>query len=130
MEKRAAKGTVTDFRELRVYKLAFEAAMRIFGLSKKWPPEERYSLSDQIRKASRSVCANIGEAWRKHRYPAAFVSKLSDADTEAAETTVWLQFAHRCGYLAEGDCNDLMATYNHICAQLVIMMNQSDDWCL
>src|SRR4029077_19758806 len=93
------KGPVRDFRELRVYRLAMEAAMEIFEISKKFPPEERYSLTDQSRRASRSVCANIGEAWRKRRYPASFVSKLSDSDTEAAETSVWIEFAHRCGYI-------------------------------
>ena len=80
--------TIKDFRELRVYQKAFESAMEIFALSKKWPAEERYSLTDQIRRSSRSVCANIAEAWRKRRYPASFVSKMSDADTEAGETVV------------------------------------------
>src|SRR5438445_13659876 len=92
---------VKDFRELRVYQMAFRAAMEIFELSKAWPAEERYSLTDQIRRASRSVCGNIAEAWRKRRYPASFVSKLSDSDGEAAETIVWLNFARDCGYLTE-----------------------------
>lgn len=77
---------VKHFRELRVYQMAFDAAMHLFELSKKWPKEERYSLTDQIRRASRSVCANIAEAWRKRRYVAHFRSKLTDADSEAAET--------------------------------------------
>src|SRR5262249_5239728 len=114
-ERRAQKGVTTvvsDFRELRVYQLAFECAMRIFHLSKSWPHEERYSLTDQIRRASRSVCSNIAEGWRKRRYPASFVSKLSDADGEAAETIVWLNFAQACGYLADGDWNDLVEKYN------------------
>lgn len=84
---------VQNYTELKVYQLAFTSAMRIYELSKKWPTEEKYSLTDQIRRSSRSVCGNIAEAWRKRRYPAHFVSKLSDADTEAAETEVWLDFA-------------------------------------
>lgn len=103
--------------------------MRIFGFSKKWPVEERYSLTDQIRRSSRSVCANIAEAWRKRRYEASFVSKLSDADTEAGETLVWLEFAMKCEYLNETDCKELINQYEHICGQLVTMINQSDRWC-
>ena len=75
--------TIKDFRELRVFRTAFDSAMEIFELSKKWPVEERYSLTSQIRRSSRSICGNIAEAWRKRRYPASFVSKLSDADGEA-----------------------------------------------
>lgn len=121
--------TIKDFRELRVFQMAFESAMRIFSLSKRWPAEERYSLTDQIRRSSRSVCANIAEAWRKRRYEASFVSKLSDADTEAGETLVWLEFAMKCGYLNETDHKDLIEQYEHICGQLVTMINQSDRWC-
>jgi len=79
--------------------MAFEAAMRIFELTKSFPREETYSLVDQIRRSSRSVCSNIAEAWRKRRYEAAFVSKLNDAEAEAAETQVWLEFAVKCNYL-------------------------------
>jgi len=86
---------VKDYHELQVYQLAFESAMQIFEMTRAFPREETYSLVDQIRRSSRSVCANIAEAWRKRRYPASFVSKLSDADTEAAETLVWLDFALR-----------------------------------
>lgn len=121
--------TIKDFRELRVYQMGLQSAMRIFDLSKKWPVEERYSLTDQIRRSSRSVCANIAEAWRKRRYKASFVSKLSDADTEAGETQVWLEFAMKCGYLNETDHKALIAQYEHICGQLVTMINQSDRWC-
>lgn len=87
---------ILDFTELEVYKLSFEAAMQIYDSSKKWPQDEKYSLIDQIRRSSRSVCSNIAEAWRKRKYPAHFVSKLSDSDAEAAETQVWLQFALHC----------------------------------
>ena len=121
--------TVKDFRELRVYQLAFESAMLIFELSQAWPKEERYSLTDQIRRSSRSVCASIAEGWRKRRYEAAFVSKFSDTDTEAAETS-WLEFAHACGYLCTQDFNRLKDNYHQLCAQLVTMMNMSESWCM
>jgi four helix bundle protein len=97
---------VRHFRELRVYQDAFGAAMIIFQLSRSWPQEERYSLTDQIRRASRAVSANIAEAWRKRRYPAHFTSKLSDADSETAETQAWLDFAHSCGYLTKKDFSE------------------------
>ncbi len=86
---------IRGFRELRVYQNAFEAAMEIFEITKTFPPEERYSLTDQIRRSSRSVCSNLGEAWRKRRYPAHFVSKISDAEMEADETRVWLEVSLR-----------------------------------
>ena len=93
--------TIRDFKELNVYRTAFDAAFSVFELSKRFPRDERYSLTDQVRRSSRSICANIAEAWRKRRYPASFVSKLSDADAEAAETQVWLDIALRCGYIDE-----------------------------
>src|SRR3954471_24309372 len=85
--------------DLEVYQRAFTAAMRFFELNRKFPIEERYSLTDQGRRSSRSVCSNLSEAWRKRRYPAAFRSKLSDSEGESAETQVWIQFAVECGYL-------------------------------
>ena len=90
---------IQQHTELEVYKKAFGAAMMIFELSKAFPKEETYSLTDQIRRSSRSVCANLAEAWRKRRYKAAFVSKLADAESEAAETQVWIEFALKCDYL-------------------------------
>jgi len=84
---------IQSHEELEVYQLAFKAAMRIFELSKSFSLEERYALTDQIRRSSRSVCSNIAEAWRKRRYEAAFVSKLNDAEAEAAETQTWVSFA-------------------------------------
>ena len=119
----------THFRELHVYGRAFQAAMRIFELSRKWPKEERYSLTDQIRRSSRAVCGNVAEAWRKRRYPAHFVSKLSDADAEAAETQAWLEFALACGYLDQADFDDLDSQCNAICVCLVRMMTNPDQWC-
>jgi four helix bundle protein len=121
---------IKDFRELRVYRMAFESAMAIFDCSKRWPAEERFSLTDQIRRSSRSVCANIAEAWRKRRYGASFVSKLSDADTEAGETLVWLEFALKCGYLGEQDHKHLTEAYERICGQLITMIKQREKWCV
>jgi four helix bundle protein len=103
--------------------------MRIFEYSKRWPADERYSLTDQIRRSSRAVCANISEAWRKRRYERHFISKLSDADAEAAETRTWLRFAHRCGYLDPSDFDHLNQTYDQICGGLVSMMRNPDPWC-
>ena len=120
---------VKHFKELRVYQKAFEAATRIYKLSKRWPKEERYSLTDQIRRSSRSVCANIAEAWRKRRYPAHFVSKLSDSDAEAAETQVWLDLALDCGYINQEDHASLYATYENVAGGLVKMMANPNAWC-
>lgn len=120
---------VADYKDLRVYQAAFEAAMQIFELTKKFPAEERYSLTDQIRRSSRSVCSNIAEAWRKRRYEAAFISKLSDADGEAAETEVHLAFALRCGYLKPETHAQLKDVYDHICRQLRKMMDDASSWC-
>jgi four helix bundle protein len=120
---------VRDNRELTVYQNAFEAAWLVFQLTRTFPVEERYSLTDQARRSSRSVGANITEAWRKRRYPSAFVSKLSDADAEAAETTHWLDTALQCGYVKKETHQDLSAQYHHICAQLVTMMDAPEKWC-
>ena len=92
---------------MRVYQNAMEAAMKIFELTKDFPPEEKYSMVDQMRRSSRSVCANLAEAWRKRRYKAAFVAKLSDAESEACETQVWIEFAKRCGYLEQASADEL-----------------------
>ena len=91
--------TPQGFRDLKVYQLAYQLAMEIFRESKSFPPEEKYSLTDQVRRSSRSVASNIAEGYRKKRYPKMFVSKTADADGEATETQVWLDFARDCGYL-------------------------------
>jgi four helix bundle protein len=114
---------VKHFRELRVYQDAFAAAMTIFQLSRSWPQEERYALTDQIRRASRSVSANIAEAWRKRRYPAHFASKLSDADSETAETQAWLDYAQSCGYLTKKQFSELDQIYEGVSGGLVTMMD-------
>ena len=111
-----------------MYRRAFAAGMRVFELSKRFPRDETYSLTDQGRRSSRSVCANIAEAWRKRRYEAAFISKLSDAETEAAETQVGLEFALHCRYIDESTFADLDDTYEGVIASLVHMMNHPKDW--
>ena len=102
------------FRGLKVYQMAFRLAMEIFEESKRFPKEERYSLVDQIRRSSRSVAANIGEAYRKKAYPRMFVSKLSDADAEGTETQVWLDFAQSCEYLSVQRAAELPKGYEEI----------------
>jgi len=124
------KARIKTHTELEVYRKAFDAAMRIFEVSKEFPKEERYSLTDQVRRSSRSVCANLAEAWRKRRYEAAFKSRLSDAETEAAETQVWLEFAVKCNYLDRDAAATLYKTYDEILATLVGMINHSDTWVL
>jgi four helix bundle protein len=119
---------IRSFKELRVWQNAMDAAMRIFELTKRFPAEERYSLTDQFRRASRSVAANISEAWRKRRYEAAFVSKLSDAESEAAESQTWTEFARRCRYLSSEDAVDLDERYERILGQLVSMIEHPADW--
>ena len=119
---------IKSYKELRVYQSAIEAAMLIFGLTKHFPSEEKFSMVDQIRRSSRSVCANIAEAWRKRRYPAHFVSKLSDSEGEAEETRVWIELAHRCGYLKKEQADNLDDRYDKILGQLVLMINAPDKW--
>ena len=112
-------------RDLEVYQKAFRAAMQIFEASKSFPKEETYSLTDQIR---RSVCANLAEAWRKRRYEAAFVSKVNDAEAEAAETQVWVEFAVRSGYLPRDTGRHLYRAYDEVIGTLVGMINHPETW--
>lgn len=119
---------IRSYRELRVYQGAIDAAMRIFELTKNFPVEERFSMVDQMRRSSRSVCSNIGEAWRKRRYPAHFASKLSDAEGEGEETRVWLDLALRCGYISEVQAKELDEVYDGILGQLVRMIERPDQW--
>lgn len=121
-------GKIKKHYDLEVYSLAFDAATRIFQISKRFPNAERYSLTDQIRRSSRSVCANIAEAWRKRRYPAAFVSKLNDAEAEASETQVWLDFCLKCEYLDKSSVKELVLTYDYIIGKLVIMIRSPEKW--
>lgn len=109
---------INSYKELRVFKNAMILAMKVFELTKSFPPEEKYSMVDQMRRSSRSVCANMSEAWRKRRYKAAFIAKLSDAESEACETQVWIEFARSCKYLDETICNEMDAKYDQVMAKL------------
>ena len=104
--------------------------MRIFEASKSFPREEVYSLTDQIRRSSRSVCANLAEAWRKRRYEAAFVLKLNDSEAEAAETQTWLRFSVECGYLKPETGQELFQAYDYIIGKLVHMIINPSPWIL
>jgi four helix bundle protein len=119
---------ISGVRDLRVYRESFELAMEIFELSSAFPSEERYSLTSQIRRSSRSVSANVVEAWRKRRYEAAFVSRMSDAETEASETQVWIEFAVRCGYLEREKASDLYKRYESLIGSIVGMIHHADEW--
>ena len=119
---------IRNHKDLKVYNLAFDAAMEIFELSKSFPTKEKYSLTDQIRRSSRSVATNIVEAYRKRRYPKAFVSKLSDSEGEAAETQVWLDFSLKCKYITDKDHQTLYQKYDWIIGKILIMINNPDKW--
>jgi four helix bundle protein len=121
---------IQSHRDLRVYQKAFTTAMDLFEESKSFPKEETYSLTDQIRRSSRSVCANLAEAWRKRRYQAAFISKLSDSESEAAETQVWIEFAVKCGYLNRDQAEGLYRAYDDILRTIVGMMTHPETWVL
>jgi len=120
---------VKSVRDLEAYKLAFDAAMEIYKVSKVFPQEETYALIDQIRRSSRSVCANLAEAWRKRKYIAVFVNKLSDACQEAAETQTWLEFALKCKYIDKATFDRLDDIYEHIFAMLHNMENKAHLFC-
>jgi four helix bundle protein len=128
IEREAVGDRINSYRDLHVYQNAMEAAMEIFELTKAFPSEEKYSMVDQMRRSSRSVCTNIAEAWRKRRYRAAFISKLSDAETEACETEVWLEIAVRCGYLDAEKSERLNDRYEQIMGQLVRMIEEPEKW--
>jgi len=119
---------IKSHKDLKVFQNAIEATMRIFVITKTFPAEEKYSMVDQIRRSSRSVCTNIAEAWRKRRYAAHFQSKLSDAETEAEETRVWLEIARRCDYLGVKEADALDDTYDKIIGQIVRMITSPDKW--
>ncbi len=119
---------INNHRELEVYQKAFKAAMKIFELSKFFPNEEKYSLTDQIRRSTRSVCSNIAEAFRKRRYEKSFVAKLNDSEGEAAETQTWLEFSINCGYINKNDYDTLINEYENILGKLVVMSNQPEKW--
>jgi four helix bundle protein len=119
---------IRSHRDLQVYQRGFRAAMEIFEFTKRFPREEVYGLTDQIRRSSRSVAMNTAEAWRKRRYPAAFVAKLSDAEGEAAETQTALEFACACGYLEEATMSRLSDEYEQLLRMIVSMINSPGKW--
>ncbi len=123
-----AAGKIRSHRDLEVYRKSVDAGMTVFELSKRFPEEEKYSLTSQIRRSSRSVSGNLAEAWRKRRYSAAFASKLNDAEAEAAETQAWLEYAVRCCYLKGDDVRDLYARYEEMIRTIVGMINHRDSW--
>ena len=120
---------VRTFRDLRVYQQTRALAKELFLIWRRWPKEERYSLVSQIRRSSRSIGANVAEAWWKRRYPNHFVSKLTDAGAEAAETRTWLDSALDCGHLDPRDYQRLDDAYDMIEGRLVKMMADADRWC-
>lgn len=119
---------IRSHRDLNVFQEAFHAALEIHAITKNFPLEEKYSLTDQVRRSSRSVCANLAETWRKRRYPKNFVSKLSDAEAEAAETQVWLDFSHAFNYINTDKHNELSDRYEHIIAMLINMSQKPEHW--
>ncbi|NMF62552.1 four helix bundle protein (plasmid) [Brasilonema octagenarum UFV-E1] len=123
-----ARELIKSHKQLEVYQMAFDTAMKIFEFSKKFPIEEKYSLTDQIRRSSRSVCANLAEAWRKRRYEAAFVAKLNDCESEAAETQTWIEFAVKCNYMDVEAGRELYGNYNRILGGLVNMIANPEPW--
>jgi four helix bundle protein len=118
----------TKINETKVYKLAFELAMKIYEISKMFPKEEKYSLTDQVRRSSRSVCSCLAEAHRKRLYPAHFVSKVSDSDMENAETQTWLEFAFACKYIIQNEHDELLNLSEEVGRLLSHMINNPEKY--
>ena len=119
---------IKTHKDLKVYQLSFESGMMIYHISKTFPKEEVYSLTDQIRRSSRSVSGNLAEAFRKRKYPKSFISKLTDSEGEAAETRVWLDYALKCGYIDIQKHSELFDKYDHIISMLVNMSIKPENW--
>lgn len=120
---------VKSFRDLIVYQKAYALAMRIFEISKDFPKEEKYSLTDQIRRSSRSITSNIAEAWARKRYVKSFVNKLTDSLGEEFETEVWLDYSRDCGYISVEIHDELMMGYDEVRKILISIINNPDKWC-
>lgn len=120
---------VNSFRDLIVYQKAYTLAMEIFELSKSFPKEEKYALTDQIRRSSRSVTSNIAESWAKKRYVKAFVNKLTDSLGEEYETEVWLDYSRDCDYITSLMHSDIMIKYDEVRKMLIAMLNHPEKWC-
>ena len=123
-------GEIRSHRDLKVWQKAMDAAMAVFEATKAFPASERFSLTDQVRRSSRSVPTQISEAWRKRRYSAAFISKLNDGESEAAETQTHVEIARRCRYLTDAKATELDSSYEEIIAMLDTMSNHPEKWCL
>ena len=123
-------GNIQSHKELHVWQDAMDGAMEIYEITKAFPPDEKYSLVDQIRRSSRSVAANLAEAWRKRRYEAAFKAKLNDAEAEASETQTWVEVALRCSYIDKQTADTLDQKYEHILTRLVSMSRDAGNWTL
>ncbi len=117
------------FRDLKVYQLSYQLALEIFRITKSFPKEELFSLTDQIRRSSRSVDSNLAEAWRKRRYPKAFVSKLTDSLAEESETEVWLDFSKDLNYIAEETYQNLIKKYDEVARMLSAMIDKPEKFC-
>jgi four helix bundle protein len=126
---RDEKSTYRGYRDLKVYQIAYQLALEIHELSKKFPVEEKYSLIDQIRRSSRSIPANLAEAWKKRRYEKAFISRLIDCAGEAGETEVWLGFSKDFGYLDKAKYQKLMERYDEVNRMLYGMIDKADKFC-
>ena len=120
---------IKSVRDLKAYQIAFRCAMEVFSITKEFPAEERYSLTDQIRRASRAVCSNLSESWRKRRHRKVFVNTLSDAMSEAAETQTWLEFSLSCGYIDQSSFDRLHGEYEGIIGMLNMMECKADKFC-
>ena len=121
--------TIRTFKDLKVWSNAMDLAMEVFRRSKAFPPEERYSLTTQLRRATRSVAGIVAEAWRKRRYPASFVAKLTDAEAEAAEAQTWIELARRCGYWTDATAEELDPRCDLVLRQLSHMSSHPEQWC-
>jgi len=120
---------IESFKDLIVYQKAYRLAMEIFELSKGFPKEEKYSLTDQIRRSSRSVTSNLAEAWAKRRYEKSFVNKLTDSSGEENETETWLDYSKDCGYIQNATHENLVNEYLEVKKILISMINNPDKWC-
>jgi four helix bundle protein len=117
------------YKDLLAFKKGYELAMEIFTITKKFPPEEKYSLTDQVRRSSRSVCTNLVEAYRRRRYKDYFISKLNDCETENTETQVWLDFSHDCKYIPQEEYNQLTTKNGEVGKLIWYMINNPDKFC-
>lgn len=121
---------ITHHWQLDVYKVSVDAAIRVFEHTKKFPRQEMYSLTDQIRRSSRSVSSHIAEGWRRRRYPAAFCEKLNGAEAESAESQAWIEYSVRCGYIQQKSGRELHREYDRLIGKLVTMQNRPEPWLL